>query len=382
MADHDKKDPKKRLGFAPRAAVAAAYAGAPALTNAMLVGMPGKLTNLLRSGQAIDAEYGTPIEDIAAFSKQDVGAIRAFAAEKGVDVPIVAEGGILGGNSGAVPAPSRLNEILAGLSGRELPESHIALDSTSVPAAMHEIGHLAPASKSKLLSALYGEAKQDLSPRGPIGHIARGAVAVNAFAPPGEGASRTRRFAYDHAPELVGATYLPELIEEGRATAQAVMGAKKYGPGAAAALRELLPAFGTYLGGAASAVLATLLAKKLGKTLSDHVNEQKDAHEHEKTGGDPLYGLGRGVLAKVAAGLKMPVHEVESPGALRAGAASAWRIGGAAPKPKTTTPSGGGRSHAKSMPTPKPPSNHAYHQDTIKSMNDPARGARLSKPIL
>jgi hypothetical protein len=50
---------------------------------------------------------------------------------------------------------------------------------------------------------------------------------------------------------------------------------------------------------------------------------------------------------------------------------------GAYAKPHTTVPRRPGQP-AQGMPAAKPPSNRAYHQDITKSINDPARGVRMS----
>jgi hypothetical protein len=60
-------------------------------------------------------------------------------------------------------------------------------------------------------------------------------------------------------------------------------------------------------------------------------------------------------------------------GNLRSATTSAWRMGKYT-QPKTTKPN----QEAKTMPTAKPPSNRAYHQDILKSINDPAHGVRAS----
>jgi hypothetical protein len=84
-----------------------------------------------------------------------------------------------------------------------------------------------------------------------------------------------------------------------------------------------------------------------------------------------LYAPG-GVAQKLAAA------DPKMSGLLKTPATSAWHMG-AYPKPKTTAPRRPGQA-AEGMPTTKPPSNRAYHQDVTKSLNDPARGVRLSLP--
>lgn len=90
-----------------------------------------------------------------------------------------------------------------------------------------------------------------------------------------------------------------------------------------------------------------------------------------------LQKIGQGVLALVEQ-TKHATAEPKASGALRAPAASAWHMGGY-PKPKTTPLSRPGQP-ARGVPAAKPPSNRAFHQDVMKSMADPARGARVSLP--
>ena len=70
--------------------------------------------------------------------------------------------------------------------------------------------------------------------------------------------------------------------------------------------------------------------------------------------------------------------EPKMSGNLKATTEAAWHTGSYT-KPKTTQPSRPGQK-AKSMPTPKPPSLHAYHKDVVQQLNDPSHGVRVSLP--
>lgn len=72
------------------------------------------------------------------------------------------------------------------------------------------------------------------------------------------------------------------------------------------------------------------------------------------------------------------VAEPRASGVLRASVASAWEMG-RYPKPKTTAPDREGQP-ARTMATAKPPANRAFNEDMMKSLADPARGARVSLP--
>lgn len=81
----------------------------------------------------------------------------------------------------------------------------------------------------------------------------------------------------------------------------------------------------------------------------------------------------------IAAGVRLPVHQVKAPGLLRVGASSAWRMHPPSVKPKTTRPNTNPSARGKEVPTLKPPSNSKYHKDLIESLHNPQRGFRITK---
>jgi len=322
---------RKRLGVRPMVLGGAVLAGARELSVPLLQRAPGLLLELLSSGKPLDpSTWGKPVDELSEFSRQELKAIRGFAEAEGVHVPMVS-----GPMTMYMPPPrfdfGTLKDVVP----------HIAVSRTSVPQAMHEIGH---ASKRHLVPAL------DLlahAGRSWPGTLARGAIGIAALT-----ASRDDQpdgFVARHAPALMAATYAPGILEEARATANALRGARRFGPGVGAAAKELVPAFATYVGEAGGSVLATVLAQRLMKYLF----------------------APRGDAEKRASEPKMS-------GALRAPASAAWHMGGY-PKPKTTPPGPAGQA-ARGMPAAKPPSNRAFHQDMTKSLADPARGARAGVP--
>jgi hypothetical protein len=336
---------RKQLGVPAEVAGGAVLAGAPVLGYPLLRAAPALLLEALQSGEPLPAElHGEPIASAPQFSRKALRAIGEFAKAERVDVPIVA------GPVTAHVRPSAYDETigrllkLVGVETHNDVVPHIALARSSVPQAMHEIGHASPPPLAPVWRLLV-----DAS-RAMPGLLARGAIGAAALTPPDDNTSGGRRFVYEHAPALMASTFLPELVEEGRATAKAIAGARRFGPGASAALKELGPAFATHFGAAAAPVLATALAQRLVQYLYDRAGERR----------------------------KTAAAEPKMSGALKAPAAAAWHLGAYA-KPKTTTPRRPG-APAQPMPTTKPPSNRAYHQDVTKSMNDPARGSRLSVP--
>jgi hypothetical protein len=330
--------------------------------------LPQGLHQMMRSGKGLPAtSAGVPIEDLAEFSRDEVRAIKGFARDEGVTAPIVASGSDVDLHYREPSAFTRMMGRLSRgkISGDEEPiPEHIQISSTSVPTALHEIGHATPATRSAFANKVLHEMSLNLGAGGLVGNILRGVIGAQVLTPPDEDDSPTRRFMYDHAPGMVGATFVPQLAEEVRASAKAIQGARKFGPGALAAVAELLPALGTYVGAAAGPILATMMAKKLVQVLHGAADEQ----EGSTTG------------TKHASTLKMPVHETEAPGALKSSLSSAWRMGGTPPRPHTTQPTTTGAARAKSTPVPRPPSNHSYFKDTLQSLANPQRGARLAKP--
>lgn len=363
------KEVKKSLGISPAFAAAAAYEGVPRMMSPVLRGIPVGLGDLLASGKPISSEANTPLRSIAEFTRAEVKAIQNFAQESGVKTPIVAgldpelrkmkSGYFHGGESYG----GKLSRMLQGLLGKkDLPapsKSHIGLATTSLPQAFHEIGHASDIKGSRTARNVMHELGGHLSD-GMAGKAIRYGLAGQVLAPPDEESSRTRKAIYDYAPALVGATYVPELAEELRASSRAVRGARKHGVGALKALAELGPAFGTYAGHAAGPVLATILAKKIVQAL----HAKRDAQGQEKTS-----------AAKVKS-----ESAPKSSGILRSTANAAWKVGGETPpKPKSIKPN----THelgdpAKTRMAAKPPSNKAYHKDMLKSLYNPSRGYRAS----
>ena len=296
-------------------------------------------------------EEGTPLRDLAQFTRQEVDDLTNFAASKGVTGKIVAGGE--GPAGAAFYERGILEKLLDRLSPGSKPSlgERVGLRSTSMPVAMHELGHASPILGSAKLRDVWQGMGNALA-----GDIQGGALRTlligNALAPKEDGG--VRGFAQEHAPALIAATYTPQLLEEARATANALRGAVQYGPGIAAVARELLPAFGTYAAAAAIPAGATLLAQKIVQALRGRGEEKSAA--------------------------PMPGKEVQSPGILRASADAAWHTGLSAPKPKTTKPNTNPEGRAKETVKAKPPSKTAYFSDTIKSLYNPQRGYRGAKP--
>jgi hypothetical protein len=363
------KEVKKSLGVSPAFVGAAAYEGLPRVMSPLLRSAPLGLGELLASGKTISSEADTPLKQIAEFTRAEVKAIQNFAQESGVRAPIVAgldpdmrklkSGYFYGGESYG----EKMSRLVQGLLGKkDIPaagKSHIGLATTSVPQAFHEIGHASNIRGSRTARNIVHELGGHLSD-GMAGKAIRYGLAGQVLAPPGEDSSGTRKALYDYAPALVGATYVPELAEELRASARAVRGARKHGVGALKALAELGPAFGTYAGHAAGPVLATILAKKIVQAL----HAKREAQSQEKTS-----------AAKVKS-----ESAPKSSGILRSTANAAWKVGGKTPpKPKSIKPN----THelgdpAKTRMAAKPPSNKAYHKDMLQSLYNPSRGYRQS----
>jgi hypothetical protein len=362
---------KKSLGISPALVGAAAYEGLPRMLSPMLSGIPHGLSDLLASGKTISSEGDTPLRKITEFTRAEVKAIQNFAAESGVKAPIVTgldpdlrklkSGYFYGGESFG----GKLSRLAQGLIGKkDIPvaaKSHIGLATTSMPQAFHEIGHASDIKGSRTARNIVHELGGHLGD-GMAGTALRYGIAGQVLAPPDEESSGLRQAVYKYAPALVGATYVPELAEELRASTRAVRGARKHGVGALKALAELAPAFGTYAGHAAAPVLATILAKKIVQAL--HAKREAEGREQEKTS-----------AAKVKS-----ESAPKASGILRSTANSAWQVGGKTPpKPKSIKPN----THelgdpAKTRMAAKPPSNKAYHKDMLESLYNPSRGFRQS----
>lgn len=348
MADDDNE---QRDSLLPGLAGMAAYEGLPIISAPLLSAAPHGLAQLVMSGRPIESSFGTPISRLAEFTRSEVNSIRNFAAQQGVKIPIVAAGsGVESGYMFDQPGP--LRQILQRLAGEPVADvaPHIALRTSSVPHALHEIGHATPIAGSETARRTFQSLAKTMGLGSSIGNLVRAGLAAQSLLPPGDDASDARRFMHEHAPALVGATLAPELAEEARASYHALRGSRQYGPGRLRALVELAPAFGTYLAAAAAPVLATILAKRVAESLR----------------GEP----------KTAA---MAGAEVKAPGALRTPASAAWRMGASPPKPKTIGPAHELGTLGKGRAPAKPPSNTSFYKDILESLYNPQRGYRLAK---
>jgi hypothetical protein len=305
---------------------------------------------------------GTPLEEIAEFTRGEVDDLIAFAASKGVHVPIMSAPNTYF-SRGAPLAKRILDKIDPSVSPgvanklRELGvagglEPHIGLSRASVPSAMHEIGHATPLLGSRTLRDVWQGIATVMGSK--IGDPARALLAINALSEKKDGESEARAFARENAASLMAASFAPELIEEARATGHALAGARKFGPGVIATAREMLPALGTYAAHAAGPVAGVLLAQRIMSALRERGEEKRAA---------PTAG-----------------KEVQTPGILRSPASSAWRMGVSAPKPKSIKPNTSSTARAKETPKAKPPSKTAFYSDVVKSLNNPQRGFRQAKP--
>jgi hypothetical protein len=355
---------KKSIGVSPAFAAAAAYEGVPIVTRHILGDAPMGLAHMVQSGKDISKldKGGTPLRQIAEFTRDEVKAIQRFASESGVKVPIVsgvseAMREMKSGYFQPEKLPSqRAGESIAKLLKKKIPKqsiSHIGLAGTSLPMAFHEIGHASSVAGSHRARRILQDVSSLTGPGGSIGNLARLAIAGNVLAPVDEDSSAARRFAYEHAPILAAATFAPVLAEELRASGKALGGMRRHGLGTFKAIKELVPMFGTYAGAAAAPVIATLLAKKLVQVLH--------AKSEEKT----------------AAAKPVEVVTPRAGGALRTGATAGWHIGKTAPKPKSHSPNSDLTATASGRSTARAPSNTAYFKDTLESLYNPQRGFRI-----
>lgn len=370
---------KKSIGVSPAFAAAAAYEGVPRVTKHLLGDAPMGLAQMVQSGKDISKldKGGTPLRQIAEFTRDEVKAIQRFARESGVKVPIV---------SGVSPVmremrsgyfqPEKLpTERVAETISKLLKKnpvlrpagaiSHIGLSGTSLPMAFHEIGHASSIAGSHRARRILQDISSLTGPGASVGNLARMAIAGNVLAPPDEESSAARRFAYEHAPILAAATFAPVLAEELRASGKALGGMRRHGLGTFKAIKELAPMFGTYAGAAAAPVIATLLAKKLVKALHAKNSEKTAAAKPAKQAKPPKMGK--------------PTQEVvpRAGGLLRTGATAGWHIGKTAPKPKSHSPNSDLTATARGRSVAKGPSNSAYFKDTLHSLYNPQRGFRI-----
>lgn len=363
-----------QLGVSPSQLAGATFIGMPHLLSPLTEGIPAALSKALRDGRPIpESRAGLPVSLISEFTREEAKAIRDFAKAQGVKVPIV--GGLAGQGvdyfmDDHEPLGERAKKTLKGVArGLGLSEedgrprrakrapAHIGLTTTGLPTAFHEIGHASPVGGSHAARRALQDAAH-LS-KGAPGTIARGLIASNVLVPPDEDASISRKALYEGAPALVAATHLPELAEEGRASYHALRGARRHGVGTLRAIKDLAPAFATYLGPAAGAAFATEAAKRLVMALS----EGAEAKEQIKTSSE----------------VDLPdPSNLRASGALRARMSSAWRVGGSPPKPKSKRPRTSRHPKPTGMPKASPPSNYQYHKDLLSSLYNPQRGFRTA----
>ena len=355
------KELRREVGFSPAVAGAAAYQGLPILARHALEEVPHGLSNLVLKGRPISSKAGTPLRRIAEFSRKEITAIQNFARESRVTVPIEAAPHL--GMGGVYQDPhTPLSKLQRGVGklfnkGLRTAPHAIGLGTSSVPIAMHEIGHAAPILGSTRLRRLMHDVAGNMGSGGLAGNLARMAIASNVLAPPDEDASRGRKFLYDNAPALVGATMVPELVEEGRASVRARRGARRHGPGTLRALKDLAPAFSTYAGAAVGPVIATLLAKK----LVDALHRRAEKHEKERP-------------------VKLGAAEEKASGRLRNSVSSAGWLGTSFAQPQSTKPNTNPAGRADETPKAPAVNNGPYWKDQAKSLMDPQRGFRLATP--
>lgn len=288
----------------------------------------------LRAGR-IDAPHGTPLERLSAFTKAEAETIAGFAKKHGVSAPIIAAG------------PDAPFSYIQPKTGGGI--DHIGLARKSVPTAMHEIGHGSPILKSKGLRDL--SLKVHAMSGGNIGNVIRGLLLANTVRGRQEDGSGLLQEAYDYAPAITGATFAPMLLEEARATAHAVKGGSSIGKGLET-LKDLAPGYGTYASRALGSVFMAMVAKKVVDHFRQENSEDTDIQKESS---------------------------VRTPNILRVGASSAWRMQPSSAKPKTTSPTSSLTSGGKEVQKLKPPSNRAYHKDTMESLHNPSRGFRITK---
>lgn len=153
--------------------------------------------------------------------------------------------------------------------------------------------------------------------------------------------------AQDVAPFIAGAGTLPELLEEGRASAHAIRGIGK-AEGAREALKavgKLAPAWGTYAAGAVPAILAPIVATAVWKHLQ---GQDKEAAAKPKPVQIKTEGLKRTPITRAKAYAPSP------------------------PKPRTSKPGKIGDAPAK------PPSKAAWLKEQSEQIRNPQKGTRFA----
>lgn len=369
MADErEDVDVQGELGIAPALAAAAAFEGLPRVMSPLTSDVPHGLAKMLMTGVPLEATAGTPLGRLSEFTREEARAISDFAKRQGVTVPIIAAGP--GFESGYfMDRPGVLRRLLMRVAGEPAGEvvPHIGLSRSSVPQALHEIGHASPIAGSHDLRRVLQSMGKTLGTGSLIGHLVRGGIAASTAVAPKEDAP-VHQFIYDNAPALVAATTVPELAEEARASLKALRGARASGIGPGRALAELAPSFGTYVAAAAAPVFATILAKRIVEALRGAAAAKRDERTAE---------LQEKVGAAGDVGAAPP--QVKAPGLLRASANSAWRMGMNPPKPKSIGPGAIG-TPAKERAPAKPPSKTSFYKDLLQSLYSPGRGSRMATP--
>jgi hypothetical protein len=366
-AERNKKY-EERYGIAPVTLGSLAYLGTPVYLSPLQM-IANTLEEGARSGVAIESAPGTKLKNIAEFTDDEVKQIAAFAKRQGVKVPILAAHPHFQGNAYFQSKPSLMERVIrrfakpedvAKLDKALPPKPHIGLGQSSVPTALHEIGHATSLPGGAATNAISREMRRTIF-HPHMQTIGSALLAANLLSRPDEDSSEVRQFAYEHAPALTAAMQVPGLAEEARASYHAIRGARDVGVSTGQVIKELAPAFGTYVAKAAIPVLAIMLAKKVMEALHRQGEEIQQAEE----------------AAPAEEKQAMAGAEVKAPGLLRNAASAAWRMGSSAPKAKTTVP-GGPAARARSNPVAKPPSKNAFYRDMLESLYNPQRGARLT----
>jgi len=340
---------RKRLGYHPGFVGGAALIGGETVNQlhpASLIS--ALLAEVTKGGKKIPRSmHNFPVDDplfgrLAGFSGKDLRSISKFKkSQLGSKAPIIP---VLGGSeSHAVP----LGDPMGGLINFG---KRVELDRTSVPVAMHEIGHVTP-----VLGGGHPNLNVAWHAGTALSKLLKYPLMAQVLTPPDDDSSRLREFAYDHAPELVAAAYMPTILEEMRATGHALKGAHRYGPGALTAAKELVPALGTYVAsGLLPSVLATILAKKLVKHLYDTERDDSSTKEASSLG-----SMARAYMKCAGASMKPS-------GALRNSMSIAYN--NTPPSPQTTPV--GGPQKVKADATgvkPRAPSKTRFYNDIAKS---------------
>jgi len=366
MAESDKKL------VHPNVLPAAALVGAGGIADAVAA-LRAKAPDTFGMGPLIKTRTrGFPIEKTRELRKKDLDILSRFAKKHSVTAPILTP--LLGNRTGNSYYFDP--KIIFNRKVRSIPE-HIGLGRASVPIALHELGHGSPILKSvKLRRGLHTLATGAGLGSG-AGTLVRTLLIGAALMGPGDKEDGIRKQIYENAPVITAATLAPQLAEEARASIKALGGASRSGIRMWEIAKVLGPAFGSYLVGAAFPILATALAKHLGKR---HPHKAKDdsVSKLEKTGAKSLRPPKKITVPPSPRKKIPPPKRVAMSGALRASASSAWKMDASKPKPKTIPPTDRIGLVARHRATAKPPSKRAFYRDMIKSLHNPQRGFRAT----